>query len=185
MCRVVGPQLFGLPASDANHHRSYRSSEDEGNTWDIAWNVPGEHHGNGNSKQHQCNAPQSVNLVQSNYHIENLPYRSFYRDRTHSIHPLQRSGAGRISGQTDWRDNSGLLLCVLYRPTTQGRFALDFLPEELDRQCKSVLILGDLNHVTFPTHEGEGLLDHVLSDLPLPDGNRLVVVGGLRAPVTW
>ena len=88
------------------------------------------------------------------------------------------------------RDNSGLLLCVLYRPPRQGRFALDFLAEELDdllrrHQCKSVLILGDLNFhlekqafenliavqglvnfVTFPTHEGGGLLDPVLSDLP-------------------
>ncbi|MPC78093.1 hypothetical protein E2C01_072570 [Portunus trituberculatus] len=80
------------------------------------------------------------------------------------------------------RDNSGLLLCVLYRPPTQGRFALDLLRRH---QCKSVLILGDLNfhlekqafdnlvavqglvnHVTFTTHEGGGLLDPVLSDLP-------------------
>ncbi|MPC59255.1 hypothetical protein E2C01_053271 [Portunus trituberculatus] len=30
MYRVVGPQLFGLPVSDANHHHSYRSSGDEG-----------------------------------------------------------------------------------------------------------------------------------------------------------
>ncbi|MPD05843.1 hypothetical protein E2C01_101611 [Portunus trituberculatus] len=30
MCRVVGPQPFGLPVSDANHHHSYRSLEDEG-----------------------------------------------------------------------------------------------------------------------------------------------------------
>ncbi|MPD06174.1 hypothetical protein E2C01_101966 [Portunus trituberculatus] len=30
MCRVVGPQPFGLPVSDVNHHHSYRSSEDEG-----------------------------------------------------------------------------------------------------------------------------------------------------------
>ncbi|MPC76688.1 hypothetical protein E2C01_071111 [Portunus trituberculatus] len=29
MCQVVGPQPFGLPVSDANHHHSYRSSEDE------------------------------------------------------------------------------------------------------------------------------------------------------------
>ncbi|MPC35962.1 hypothetical protein E2C01_029402 [Portunus trituberculatus] len=29
MCRVVGPQPFGLPVSDANHHHFYCSSEDE------------------------------------------------------------------------------------------------------------------------------------------------------------
>ncbi|MPC99171.1 hypothetical protein E2C01_094568 [Portunus trituberculatus] len=29
MCRVVGLQPFGLPVSDANHHHSYRSSEDK------------------------------------------------------------------------------------------------------------------------------------------------------------
>ncbi|MPD01351.1 hypothetical protein E2C01_096873 [Portunus trituberculatus] len=29
MCRVVGPQPFGLSVSDANHHQLYRSSEDE------------------------------------------------------------------------------------------------------------------------------------------------------------
>ena len=87
-------------------------------------------------------------------------------------------------------DNSGLLLCILYRPPRQGRSSLDFLAEELDdllrrHQCKTVLIVGDINfhleqqafdnlvavqglvnHVTFPTHEGGGLLDPVLSDLP-------------------
>ncbi|MPC72195.1 hypothetical protein E2C01_066493 [Portunus trituberculatus] len=30
MCRDVGLLPFGLPVSDANHHHSYRSSEDEG-----------------------------------------------------------------------------------------------------------------------------------------------------------
>ncbi|MPC98066.1 hypothetical protein E2C01_093416 [Portunus trituberculatus] len=30
MCRVVGPQPFGLPVSDANRHHSYRSLEEEG-----------------------------------------------------------------------------------------------------------------------------------------------------------
>ncbi|MPC74819.1 hypothetical protein E2C01_069195 [Portunus trituberculatus] len=30
MYRVVGPLPFGLPVSDANHHHSYRASEDEG-----------------------------------------------------------------------------------------------------------------------------------------------------------
>ncbi|XP_045105093.1 uncharacterized protein LOC123500440 [Portunus trituberculatus] len=87
-------------------------------------------------------------------------------------------------------DNSGLLLCVLYRPPRQGRFSLDFLAEEMDNLlqrhgCKNVLIVGDLNfhleqqaynnlvtvsgltnHVTFQTHERGGLLDPVLSDLP-------------------
>ncbi|MPD04663.1 hypothetical protein E2C01_100361 [Portunus trituberculatus] len=29
MYRIAGPQPFGLPVSDANHHHSYRSSEDE------------------------------------------------------------------------------------------------------------------------------------------------------------
>ncbi|MPD06398.1 hypothetical protein E2C01_102211 [Portunus trituberculatus] len=29
MCRIAGPLPFGLPVSDANHHHSYRSSEDE------------------------------------------------------------------------------------------------------------------------------------------------------------
>ncbi|MPC87088.1 hypothetical protein E2C01_081939 [Portunus trituberculatus] len=56
-----------------------------GDTWGIVWNVPGEHHGNGNSKQQHCNTLQSVNLVQSNYHIEEFPYRSFCRDRTKNM----------------------------------------------------------------------------------------------------
>ncbi|MPC80348.1 hypothetical protein E2C01_074926 [Portunus trituberculatus] len=30
MCRFVGLLPFGLPVSDANHHHTYRSSEDEG-----------------------------------------------------------------------------------------------------------------------------------------------------------
>ena len=88
------------------------------------------------------------------------------------------------------QDNSGLLLCVLYRPPRQGRSSFDFLAEELDNLlqrhgCKNILIVGDLNfhleqqayenlvsvqglvnHVTFPTHERGGLLDPVLSDLP-------------------
>ena len=88
------------------------------------------------------------------------------------------------------QDNSGLLLCILYRPPRQGRSSFDFLAEELDNLlrrygCKNVLIVGDLNfhleqqtyenlttvhglvnHVTFPTHERGGLLDPVLSDLP-------------------
>ncbi|MPC51530.1 hypothetical protein E2C01_045377 [Portunus trituberculatus] len=32
MCWFDGPQPFGLRVSDANHHHSYRSSEDEGQT---------------------------------------------------------------------------------------------------------------------------------------------------------
>ena len=88
------------------------------------------------------------------------------------------------------QDNSGLLLCILYRPPRQGRSSFDFLAEELDNLlrrygCKNVLIVGDLNfhleqqayenlttvhglvnHITFPTHERGGLLDPVLSDLP-------------------
>ena len=87
-------------------------------------------------------------------------------------------------------DNSGLLLCVLYRPPRQGRAPLDFLTAELDtllarHQCSRVMVVGDLNshlereayedllsvqglanHVNFPTHERGGLLDPVLSDLP-------------------
>ena len=87
-------------------------------------------------------------------------------------------------------DNSGLLLCVIYRPPRQGRVPLDFLTEELDslllrHQCSQVMVVGDLNfhleqeafdnllavqglanHVTFPTHERGGMLDPVLSDLP-------------------
>ena len=87
-------------------------------------------------------------------------------------------------------DNSGLLLCVMYRPPRQGRAPLDFLTNELDslllrHQCSQVMVVGDLNfhleqeafdnlltvqglinHVTFPTHERGGILDPVLSDLP-------------------
>ena len=87
-------------------------------------------------------------------------------------------------------DNSGLLLCVMYRPPKQGRAPLDFLTEELDtllqrHKCSHVMVVGDLNphmeqdafdnllavqgltnHVTFPTHERGGLLDPVMSDLP-------------------
>uniref|UniRef100_A0A0P4VX79 Uncharacterized protein n=1 Tax=Scylla olivacea TaxID=85551 RepID=A0A0P4VX79_SCYOL len=87
-------------------------------------------------------------------------------------------------------DNSGLLLCVMYRPPRQGRAPLDFLTEELDtllqrHKCSHVMIVGDLNfhmeqdafsnlltvqaltnHVTFPTHERGGLLDPVVTDLP-------------------
>ncbi|XP_050698030.1 uncharacterized protein LOC126985992 [Eriocheir sinensis] len=87
-------------------------------------------------------------------------------------------------------DNSGLLLCVMYRPPRQRRAPLDCLTEELDtlllrHQCSHVMVVGDLNfhleqgafdnlltvqglvnHVTFPTHERGGLLDPVLSDLP-------------------
>lgn len=87
-------------------------------------------------------------------------------------------------------DNSGLLLCVMYRPPRQGRAPLDFLTEELDdllqhHKCSHVMIVGDLNfhmeqdafdnllavqglanHVTFPTHERGGLLDPVITDLP-------------------
>ena len=87
-------------------------------------------------------------------------------------------------------DNSGLLLCVMYRPPRQGRAPLDFLTEELDtllqrHQCSHVVVAGDLNchleqgayddlmevqgltnHVTFPTHVRGGMLDPVLSDLP-------------------
>ena len=87
-------------------------------------------------------------------------------------------------------DNTGLLLCVMYRPPRQGRSALDFLTEKLDtllqqHRCSHVMILGDLNyhleqdafnslltvqglanHVTFPTHERGGSLDPVLTDLP-------------------
>ncbi|MPD01717.1 hypothetical protein E2C01_097257 [Portunus trituberculatus] len=37
MYRVVGPQPFGLPVSDAKHHHSYRSSEDEGQDGLIKW----------------------------------------------------------------------------------------------------------------------------------------------------
>ena len=87
-------------------------------------------------------------------------------------------------------DNSGLLLCVMYRPPRQGRAPLDFLTGELDillqhHKCSHVMIVGDLNfhmeqdaynnlltvqglanHVTFPTHERGGLLDPVITDLP-------------------
>ena len=87
-------------------------------------------------------------------------------------------------------DNTGLLLCVMYRPPKQGRSQLDFLTEELDtllsrHKCRHAMIVGDLNphlekeafenlllvhglqnHVTFPTHERGGLLDPVLTDLP-------------------
>ncbi|MPD01103.1 hypothetical protein E2C01_096615 [Portunus trituberculatus] len=58
----------------------------------IAWNLPGEHHGNGNSKQQHCNAPRNVNLVQINYHIEQLPYRSFCRDRSRSTRNIEEDG---------------------------------------------------------------------------------------------
>ena len=88
------------------------------------------------------------------------------------------------------RNNSGLLLCVLYRPPRQGRTVFEYLAEELDNllllySCKNILIVGDLNfhveqqaynnllsvqglvnHVTFPTHERGGLLDPVLTDIP-------------------
>ncbi|MPC96398.1 hypothetical protein E2C01_091655 [Portunus trituberculatus] len=36
MCRVVGPLPFGLSVRDANHHHSYRSSEDEGGPQETA-----------------------------------------------------------------------------------------------------------------------------------------------------
>ncbi|MPC90494.1 hypothetical protein E2C01_085483 [Portunus trituberculatus] len=55
-----------------------------GDTLGIAWNVPGEHHSNENNKQQHCHAPQNASLVQSNYHIEKLPYMCFCRDHTHS-----------------------------------------------------------------------------------------------------
>ena len=87
-------------------------------------------------------------------------------------------------------DNSGLLLCIMYHPTKQGRAPLDFLTQKLDillpqHKCSHMMIIGDLsphmdqdaynnlpgvqrltNHVTFPTNEKGGLLDPVIPDLP-------------------
>ena len=86
-------------------------------------------------------------------------------------------------------ESSGLLLCHVL-PHRQGSSPLDFLMEELDtillrHKCSHVMVVGNLNfhleqeafnnllmvqglvnHVTFPTHEREGLLDPILSDLP-------------------
>ncbi|MPC37213.1 hypothetical protein E2C01_030687 [Portunus trituberculatus] len=60
------------PSGDKGvHGEHYR-----GDTLGIAWNVPGEYHGNGNNKQQHCNAPQNVSLVLSNYRIEKFPCRS-------------------------------------------------------------------------------------------------------------
>ena len=110
--------------------------------------------------------------------------------QTQVIEVMLPQGMEAIFFKVVLRDNTGLLLCVMYRPPRQGRSALDFLTEKLDtllqqHRCSHVMILGDLNyhleqeafnslltvqglanHVTFPTHERGGSLDPVLTDLP-------------------
>ena len=87
------------------------------------------------------------------------------------------------------KDRSVLLLCAMYRPPRQGPVSLQYLTETLDElmlahRCRHVMVMGDLNHhleqdayenlltvhgltdhITFPTHERDGTLDPVISDL--------------------
>ena len=98
------------------------------------------------------------------------------QEGVYTLHQLMEAQFFRIVLQ----DNSGLLLCVLYRPPRQGCSSFDFLAEELDNLlqrhgCKNILVVRDLkfhleqqpydnlvsiqgqvNHVTFPTHEWGG-----------------------------
>ncbi|KAG0729665.1 hypothetical protein GWK47_029866 [Chionoecetes opilio] len=86
-------------------------------------------------------------------------------------------------------DRSAILLCAMYRLPRQGPASLQYLTGTLDdlmleHCCWHVLVVGDLNHhleqhayeslltvqgltdhMTFPTHEREGTLNPVISDL--------------------
>ncbi|MPC60416.1 hypothetical protein E2C01_054461 [Portunus trituberculatus] len=64
----------------------------------IAWNVPGEHRGNGNNKQQHYNAPQNVSLTLSNFHIEKLPCRSQKAGTKKDLKMTSRGPAGGSAG---------------------------------------------------------------------------------------